>query len=58
MTVGSGGGGCRNRGGAKGLLGDIPQERGGRREALLRDETVLVKDQEGSLRVRKRLEKR
>ena len=56
--MGSGGGGCWNRGGAKGLLGDIPQERGGRREALLREETVLVKDQEGSLRVRKRLEKR
>lgn len=56
--MGSRGGGCRSRGGAKGLLGDIPQERGGKKEALLREETVLVKDQEGSLQVRKRLEKR
>lgn len=56
MTVGSGGGGCWKRRGTKELPGDIPQERGGRKKSLLREQTVLVKDQEGSLRVRKRLE--
>ena len=56
MTVGSGGGGCWKRRGTKELQGDIPQERGGRNKSLLREQTVLVKDQEGSLWVRKRPE--
>ena len=49
MRVGSGGGGCWKRRGTKELQGDIPQERGGRRKSLLREQrSWRCADREGS----------